>query len=325
MSELTPAEVVARIPGRRVLVVGDVMLDEYLFGDVRRISPEAPVPVVELRRRADGPGGAASAAANCAGLRCRALLAGVVGDDEAGRRLREALLARGVATEGLLVDGRRPTTAKTRVIAHGQQVVRVDQEDRSALPESLEGRLLAFVRERLAWADACVLSDYAKGVVSASLARGLIGACAAAGKPLVADPKGRDASKYRGASVLKPNLNEAALLLRREVDSPQAALEAGARLAGELGGAVLLTRGADGMTLFRPHREHAHFPAQAREVFDVTGAGDTVAATLAAALAAGADLEMAARLAGRAAGAVVGRLGASAATPEDLAGPWAGE
>jgi rfaE bifunctional protein kinase chain/domain len=314
------ARLVERLPGQRVLVVGDVMLDEHLWGEVRRISPEAPVPVVELQWRTHVPGGAANAAVNAAGLEAQVALVGAVGEDESAGHLRRALGAAGVDASGLITDAGRPTTTKTRVIAHHQQVVRVDHEQRGPVRACTEEALRQAIEQRLSGAAICLLSDYAKGVVSAELARWLIARCAALGKPILVDPKGSDFAKYRGATLVKPNLHEAALFLRTEIISEKEALAAGSRLLEALASAaVLLTRGAEGMSLFRPSVSPLHVPALAREVYDVTGAGDTVAATLTVALAAGGDLEDAARLAARAAAAVVGRVGTSPVRREDLA------
>jgi D-beta-D-heptose 7-phosphate kinase/D-beta-D-heptose 1-phosphate adenosyltransferase len=213
----------------------------------------------------------------------------------------------------------RPTSTKTRIIAQGQQVVRVDREQCGPLAAALEERLLGFIADTIPAVDACILSDYSKGVVSARLAQHLIQRATRLGKPVVVDPKGIDCGKYRGASVVKPNLHEAGLFLRREVSSEDDVVEAGRRLLDLLGaGGVLLTRGAAGMSLFMPRAEPAHIPAEAREVFDVTGAGDTVAATLGVALSAGAGLEQAARLSSGAASLVVGRVGTSAVRLEEL-------
>jgi D-beta-D-heptose 7-phosphate kinase/D-beta-D-heptose 1-phosphate adenosyltransferase len=321
MNETPLREILKACPGKRVLVIGDVMLDEYLWGAVRRISPEAPVPVVELQRRTYLPGGAANTAANVVGLRGEVTLAGVVGADEAGRQLRLALAERGVEGEGLVVDEGRPTTRKTRVIAHSQQVVRVDQELRAGLSAALQSRLVRFFDQRLPCVDACILSDYAKGLVSAELAGHVIASARAAGRPVVVDPKGSDFARYRGATVVKPNLHETSLFLRHEVTTLEDVLEAGQRLLNLMeADAVLITRGAAGMSLFQPGRPPVHIPAHAREVFDVTGAGDTVAATLTVALAAGAVPEAAARLASRAAAIAVGRVGTTAVQLAELLG-----
>ncbi len=313
--------ILARFPGKRILVVGDAMLDEYLWGAVRRISPEAPVPVVELEKRTYVAGGAANTAANVASLGATALLVGVVGGDEAGKHLRGALAAQGIGLERLLVAEDRPTTTKTRVIAHSQQVVRIDREDRCPFPPAQEEELLRLIDERLPGVDASVLSDYAKGLVSPALAQRLIRQGAKEGKPVVVDPKGVDPSKYRGATLVKPNLHEAGMLLRHEVSSLADVLDAGPRLLDLLGaGGALVTRGAAGMSLFQRGAEPIHIAAQAREVYDVTGAGDTVVAALAVALAAGASLEQAARLASRAAGIAVGRVGTATVRLDELLG-----
>ena len=322
MQDKALEQVLARFPGQRVLVVGDVMLDEYWWGSVRRISPEAPVPVVELQKQSYVPGGAANTAANVAGLAAKVFLAGIVGRDEAGRQLRDTLAGQGIGLEGLLVAEGRPTTTKTRILAHSQQVVRVDREDRSPFSAALEEQLLRFIDEQLPRVDACILSDYAKGLVTPALARRVIQRGAERGKPVIVDPKGPVPARYRGATLVKPNLHEAGLLLRREVSSAQDVAEAGRLLLALLdGAAVLLTRGAAGMSLFQPGAEPVHVAAQAREVYDVTGAGDTVAATLAVALAAGAAPLQAAQLASRAAGVVVGRVGTTAVRLDELWGP----
>jgi rfaE bifunctional protein kinase chain/domain len=312
-------DVLARFPGKHVLVVGDVMLDEYVWGTVRRISQEAPVPVVELHKRSYLPGGAANAAANIASLRGVADLVGVVGADQAGGQLRAGLEDRGIGSVGLLAEEGRPTTTKTRIIAHNQQVVRVDHEQRRSITPEIERRLLELVDERLPAMDACILSDYAKGTVSPALARHVLARAAALGKPVVVDPKGSDFGKYRGATLLKPNLQEAGQFLGRDLDLQQHVLEAGRGLLQALDcNGVLITRGADGMSLFQRSKEPVHIAAHAREVYDVTGAGDTVIAALTMALAVGANLEEAARLASHAAAIIVGRVGTAAIGYEEL-------
>ena len=314
-------DVLRAIPGKRVLVAGDLMMDEYILGAVRRISPEAPVPVVEIQKRTHVPGGAANTAANVAGLGGRAVLLGVIGPDLAGANLREAVEKRGVSPAGLVIDADRPTTTKTRIVAHSQQVVRVDQEDRTPLPRHTEEALLRAASQCLEEVDACILSDYAKGVVSAHFAEHLIAAARAAGKPVVVDPKGTAYGKYRGATVVKPNVHEAGQVLNCELDGIAGLLRAGRQLLGLLeGSAVLITRGAQGMSLFLEGAEPLHIPTEARDVYDVTGAGDTVACTLGLALAAGASLPQAARLANRAAAIVVGKVGTTAVRYHELAG-----
>lgn len=306
-------------PHKRILVIGDVMLDEYLWGTVRRISPEAPVPVVELQRRSYLPGGAANTAANVAGLQGEVHLFGVIGADEAGRQLGAALANLGISPEGLLVDAGRPTTSKTRIIAHAQQVVRVDQEQGETLSTILEEQMLERITARLSSVDACILSDYAKGVVTTKLAQQVIECTLARRIPLVVDPKGTEYSKYRGATLIKPNLQEISQYLQCAVASLEEVRKAGEALLHEMDGeAVLVTCGAAGMSLFQRGLAPLHIPAQAREVYDVTGAGDTVAGTVAMALSAGASFEQAARLASQAAALIVARIGTTAVQLHEL-------
>ncbi len=244
----------------------------------------------------------------------------VLGKDDAGTKTCDILRGRGVDVDGLLIDQHRPTTTKARVIAHNQQVVRVDQEQRTPASRDVEEALLARFERCLSAVDGCALSDYAKGVVSVRVAHELIRMARRAGKPVVVDPKGTDYTKYRGATIVKPNLHEAGQALNCELGDPDAIRQGGGRLVELLdGSAVLITRGPHGMSLFVGSLEPLHIPAEAREVFDVTGAGDTVAGTLAMALAAGAPLDLAARLASCAAGVVVGKVGTAAIQLVELA------
>ncbi len=314
-----PEDLLAAFPGRRVLVLGDVMLDEYVWGEVRRISPEAPVPVVEVVRRSFVPGGAANTAANVAALGGLPVLVSAVGDDPSAAVLRDLLTQAGTDPDGLCADPARPTTTKSRIVAHNQQIARLDEEARAPLPAALEESLLSAVARHLPRAEAVVISDYAKGVVTPRVAGELIRLARQAGLPVVVDPKGADYSKYKGASVVKPNLHEAERCAGVEITGAAALAEAARRLAGVLGGAALLvTRGSDGMSLFRPGQEPLHVPAVVRQVFDVTGAGDTVTGTLAMGLAAGSALEQAVRLANRAASIVVGKVGTATVTRDEL-------
>jgi rfaE bifunctional protein kinase chain/domain len=304
--------------GVTVLTIGDVMLDEYVWGDVQRISPEAPVPVVEVQRRTHVPGGAANVAAGVVALGGRALLGGVVGADPPAEHLRDAVREAGLETEGLVVDPARPTTTKTRVIAHSQQVVRTDAEDRSPLPPKLEAELVDWAAGHLSEVDSVVLSDYAKGVVSSSIARRVIELGRAHGKPVVVDPKGTDYAKYSGATVITPNAHDAGRAANVHVDEYNDLLEVARRLTAVCDGAgLLVTRGASGMTLFGPNGP-ADISAEAHEVYDVTGAGDTVVAALAVALAQGLTLEQAVRVANAAAGIAVEKVGTATVTFEEL-------
>jgi D-beta-D-heptose 7-phosphate kinase/D-beta-D-heptose 1-phosphate adenosyltransferase len=306
------------LAGAAVLSVGDVMLDEYLWGDVRRISPEAPVPVVEIRGWTHAAGGAANVAAGVIALSGRAHLAGVVGADASAEALREALNSAGVAALDLVVDAARPTTSKTRIIAHAQQVVRADHEESGPLPEAVEAELARRATARVAEVDAVVVSDYRKGVITEGVARAVIQAAVASGKPVVVDPKGLDYARYRGATVLTPNVHDAALTANLHVDSDEDLVRVAERLSAVCDGAALLiTRGAAGMSLFQ---DGGRFDVgtRARDVYDVTGAGDTVVAMLAVALGRGVALPEAVRLANAAAGVVVGKVGTSTVSLEEV-------
>jgi D-beta-D-heptose 7-phosphate kinase/D-beta-D-heptose 1-phosphate adenosyltransferase len=313
-------DLLTRFRGCPVLVAGDLMLDEFVWGGVTRISPEAPVPVVEVKRRTFVAGGAGNTAANIAALGGRPVLAGLVGDDPAGDTIGDLLGGSGVDVGPVVRDRHRPTTTKTRVIAHSQQVVRIDQESPGAIEPELEDALLARVAAVLPAVRGCVISDYGKGVVTPRFAGELIARCRESGVPVVVDPKGTDYRKYAGATVVKPNQHEAGKVLNRELRDADAVRHAGRELLDLLGPgtSVLITQGSAGMTLFERGRPAVHVPAQAREVYDVTGAGDTVAGTLALALAGGAGLESACRLASAAAAVVVGKVGTATLSLEEL-------
>jgi rfaE bifunctional protein kinase chain/domain len=305
----------AQVRRARVLVVGDVMLDRYWFGDVDRISPEAPVPVVKIDRVEERPGGAGNVARNVAALGAKASLLSVVGRDEAGRRLRQLLKSAHIAAS-LHNDATVATTVKLRVIGRRQQLLRADFE---TLPghEVLASKLQDFQR-LLKGCDVVILSDYGKGGL-AHIAR-MIALARRHGKPVLVDPKGEDYSRYRGATLVTPNRAE----LRAVVGgwSSEAALTAKAQnLRQRLGfNALLVTRSEEGVTLYR-RGQRLHVPAQAREVYDVSGAGDTVIAVIGAMLAAGQGLEQAVRIANRAAGIVVGKFGTAVAHPDELFSP----
>ncbi|MDE2004670.1 MAG: D-glycero-beta-D-manno-heptose-7-phosphate kinase [Betaproteobacteria bacterium] len=302
-----------RVAKARVLVVGDVMLDRYWFGDVERISPEAPVPVVRIARSEERPGGAANVARNAAALGARATLLSATGDDEPADTLLRMLAADGVSTS-FVRDGALTTTVKLRVIGRQQQLLRIDFE-KAPSREILASKLADF-DALLGDTDAVVLSDYGKGGL-AHIAT-MIGRARAAGKPVLVDPKGDDWDKYRGASLMTPNRGEFRQVAGRWRD--EADLERRAQaLRRDLDlGALLVTRSEEGMSLYSDAGTLT-IPAQAREVFDVSGAGDTVIATLGALLAAGAPLPDAVAIANRAAGVVVGKLGTATVTPDELA------
>jgi rfaE bifunctional protein kinase chain/domain len=296
----------------RVLVVGDVMLDRYWFGEVSRISPEAPVPVVKVERTEERPGGAANVARNCAALGARTSLLSVVGADEAGKALARLMDAEGVETS-LHEDAELSTTIKLRVVGRQQQLLRIDFEN-SPTHEVLRAKLADFERQ-LQRCDVVILSDYGKGGL-AHIGE-MIRLARAAGKPVLADPKGEDYARYAGATLLTPNRAEFRQVAGRW-SSEQDFQARAVRLRDELGlDALLVTRSEEGMTLFRG-TEALHEPAQAREVYDVSGAGDTVIAAMAVMLAAGLDLGQAMRVANRAAGIVVGKLGTAVVHLDEL-------
>jgi rfaE bifunctional protein kinase chain/domain len=305
--------------GRPVLVVGDVMLDEFLWGRVVRISPEAPVPVVEVTRESARLGGAANVSQNVRSLGGEARLVGVVGADAAGRRVQEALQAAGIRADLVQAPDGRPTTVKMRIIAHQQQVVRADRELSDPVSAEVAEALLDKVREALEGSRAVVVSDYDKGAVTPRLTSGVLRLARRRGVPVLVDPKLRHFRSYRGARVVTPNQGEAEQATGIRIRSEADLQAAGARILALLGcEAALVTRGELGMSLFAAGRRPVHIPTAAREVFDVTGAGDTVIAALGLAVAAGARLPEAAELANHAAGVVVGKLGTASATPGEV-------
>lgn len=324
MTTLGAAEISAFLEecrGRPIGVVGDLMLDRFVWGRVSRISPEAPVPVVEIEREDYHLGGAANVARNLASLGASPLLVGTVGSDEAAATLRRTLVARGLSDQTIVEVRERRTTVKTRIIAHHQQVVRADWESTEDLEGDAEQRLLASLEPLIDRSEALVLSDYAKGTLTPNVIARALELARARKTPVLVDPKVRRYRLYRGVTLVTPNLIEAerfaGIAIRSEADLSEAA---SAILRDLAAAAVLVTRGEQGMSLFEREREGEplHIPAFAREVFDVTGAGDTVIATAALALACGTSLSRAAELANRAAGIVVGKLGTATVLPEEL-------
>jgi rfaE bifunctional protein kinase chain/domain len=301
-----------------ILVIGDVILDRYWWGDVSRISPEAPVPVVRLKNTTLAAGGAANVAANVAGLGATPILVGIVGDDEGAQQFPDVLGGANVSSDHLVRDRHRPTTVKTRIIAHSHHVVRVDQEHADGISVETEDAIVEKLRTEIARADAIAVSDYAKGMLTPRVLRDLFQIAGESGKPVLVDPKGKDYSKYKGAALLTPNRREAAEACNFE-DQGDVVDRAGSRLMSDLDlEALLVTEGEEGMTLFRRSQPSIRMAAEAREVYDVTGAGDTVIATLAVAIGSGADVEQAARIANVAAGLVVEQVGTTAVTLSGL-------
>jgi D-beta-D-heptose 7-phosphate kinase/D-beta-D-heptose 1-phosphate adenosyltransferase len=295
------------------------MLDRFVWGKVSRISPEAPVPVVLVEREDHHLGGAANVARNLASLGARPLLLGVVGRDEAGAAVREALVALGLAADAIVTDSTRRTTVKTRVIAHGQQVVRADWESTDDIEGEVESRVIEALHRVVAQSKAVVLSDYSKGVLTPAVISRAIELARERAIPLLVDPKHNRYRHYRRVALLTPNLAEAERFTGVSIRSEEDLLAAARAIRKELDcHAVLITRGEHGMSLFEEDEKPLHIPTFAREVFDVSGAGDTVIATAALALAGGLSLSQAADLANRAAGIVVGKLGTATVLPEEL-------
>jgi len=308
------AELLARMAGRRVVVVGDVMIDEWIWGDVSRISPEAPVPVVAVREHTFTLGGAGNVANNLRALGAQVAFVGGVGADAEGDRVRELLGEIAVDTRGVLTLGDRPTTRKTRVVAHNQQVVRADWESTSTLADLDRARVVDAVRAAVQDADAIVLSDYAKGLLHREIVEAALGA-----PVVVADPKPQNIGVFAGVTCIAPNVGEAARASGIAITDAGSLERAGRALLAELGCRyVLITRGEQGMSLFGAGGERTDVPAVARTVFDVSGAGDTVVAVLTLALAAGIAAEVATQLANFAAGAVVEKLGTATASPAEI-------
>lgn len=314
------ASYIDRFPRARILVVGDVMLDHYLWGSVNRISPEAPVPVVNVAKETMLLGGAANVANNIRALGGRADLCGIIGGDEAGRRLAQLLRERGISADGLVTDRTRPTTVKTRVIAHNQQVVRFDRETKEGVEREAYRALLSTVRDRVRdGLDAIILSDYCKGVVTAALVRDIVKLARRHGTIVSLDPKVSHFGIYRGVTILTPNTREASLGARIEIGDDASLVKAGFSLLRKLKcEAVLITRGEHGMSLFERSGKVTHIPTVAREVFDVTGAGDTVISVITLAMAAGAPMVNAARISNYAAGIVVATVGSATVSPDQL-------
>jgi rfaE bifunctional protein kinase chain/domain len=310
---------VDRLASARALVIGDIILDAYVWGDATRISPEAPVPVVEVREETRTLGGAANVAHNMVTLGARPQLCGVVGRDREGKEILNRLKSLGLSTAGVMVDPRRPTTVKTRVVARSQQIIRIDQESREAVSARAADRFLRFVKQRITAIDVIVVSDYGKGMVTGFLMEGILAMAKKSGVPVAVDPRVNHLAHYRGVDVMTPNHHEAGTLCGFEIADEHALMRAGHQLLENFGcRLVLITRGKDGMSLFVAGGEIHHIPTVARKVFDVTGAGDTVIATFSLGLAAALDPKGAAVMANVAAGIVVGEVGTSAVMAEDL-------
>lgn len=310
---------IGSMSGRRIAVVGDLMLDRYMWGSVSRISPEAPVPVIDLEKEQMRLGGAANVAKNVKSLGGEPLLLGVIGDDNSGRQLLEIVRESGSGTDGIIVDGSRPTTVKTRVIAHDQHVVRIDRESRTDISPEVLTQAIGVLRDRIDDVDGIILEDYNKGVIVKDLIREVIDLANRHGKVITVDPKFNNFFAYSNVTVFKPNRKEAEEVLGVRLHERQDIEAAGRSLLRKLNASnVLLTLGDQGMMLFEKDGSVAHVPTKARNVADVSGAGDTVISTLTMALCGGAAIREAALLANFAGGIVCGYVGIVPINREEL-------
>ncbi len=319
MNQHRAQQILSLFPNRRLIVLGDLMLDEFIWGEVRRISPEAPVPVVEVKRESWHLGGAGNVVSNLLGLGAKAWPIGIIGDDEAGRLLKRHFTELGATVGGIVVDPSRPTTRKTRIVAHSQQMVRADRESRLPISNEIETCLLAAFHSALPEAEIVIISDYDKGLLTPRLLKLVIEATQAAGKLVCLDPKIKNFLSYQHADVITPNQPEAERASGIEITDDASLITAAHRIRDLLNCAnVLITRGEHGMSLLDANDKLTQIPTVAREVYDVTGAGDTVIATLSMALAAGASMIEAAIMANHAAGVVVGKVGTATVTSAEL-------
>ncbi len=314
-------EIMEQFPQAKVLVVGDIMVDHFIRGRVARISPEAPVPVVDVHSDHLLLGGAANVMNNIHAMEGRVFGVGVIGGDETGQRLLRELADKDIATAGIVVEERRPTTLKTRIVAHGQQVVRFDRESRTPVGQETIAKMIAYMETLREELGAVVISDYSKGVITVPLLQGIRRVFAGTGVVVCIDPKKTDFNLYRGFDIVTPNHHEAARAVGFEITDRASLVRAGRELINKYGfKALLITRGEEGMSLFEGDGSirHTEFPAEAREVFDVTGAGDTAIGVFALAMASGATFREAAFMANRAAGIAVGKVGTATVTRKEL-------
>ncbi|MBP7055938.1 MAG: D-glycero-beta-D-manno-heptose-7-phosphate kinase [Candidatus Omnitrophica bacterium] len=305
----------------RVLVVGDLILDQFIWGDVSRISPEAPVPVVWVKRESFMPGGASNVANNLRSLGAVVHLVGIAGEDENGAILKGELEQKGIITRGIFVDSSRPTILKTRVVAQHQQVVRIDREKPDRLSETMVSRMASYIEDAMDEVDAVIIEDYGKGVITPKLLTKVVPMARRKNKIISVDPKEEHFNYYKGATVITPNNHEAARAVGFQIKDEDTLRRAGAELISKIGCKIaLITLGENGMAVFQKGKPMRHIPTVAQEVFDVSGAGDTVIATYTLSLASGADPVTAAFISNYAGGIVVGKIGIAVVSPEELLG-----
>jgi len=306
-------KIVDSFRNKKICIIGDLMLDKYIYGDVERISPEAPIPVVKISSQSFSPGGAGNVANNIASLEGLAFIVGIIGQDPSGESLLLAFKERNINTEGIIVDSRKKTIEKIRVIARGQHMIRIDSENDRYIDKKHEKKIFGYISAHLNKFECIVISDYAKGTLTGTLTKKLIDLSNKFKIPVVVDPKPQHAPFYKNAFILTPNQKEAEQISGVTKDISKM----GRKIKKQLKCNVLITQGAQGMTLFEDNQIQ-HFPAKAKEVFDVTGAGDTVVASLALSLASGASLKIATTIANHAAGIVVGKVGTATTSIGEL-------
>ena len=313
------ADVVKKFSDKKLMVIGDLLLDQFIWGEVSRISPEAPVPVVWVKNEGFMPGGSCNVANNLAKLGANVSLVGVVGRDEKAVILKDLLKERGISFGGIITDSQRPTILKTRVIAHHQQVVRIDRESVDILHESIIGKMKDYVRDTIKDIDGIVIEDYGKGVITPSLLKFVVPLARKYGKMVAVDPKENHFRYYKGATVMTPNHHEAAKAVGFVLDSDEKILRAGAKMLKDFRLEVaLITLGERGMMVFAKGKKPCHIPTVAQEVFDVSGAGDTVISVYTLAAVSGASPMIAAHIANCAGGIVVGKVGVAVVSKEEL-------
>jgi len=312
-------KIISKFQDAKILVIGDLMLDEFLWGDVSRISPEAPVPVVRVRSESFMPGGAANVVNNIHALGGTVHVAGVVGTDERGRILTDELEKKGLDVSGIVLDGERPTTLKTRVIAHHQQVVRIDKENSGELSGGVIDQIIDYVKDVIDDIDAIIIEDYGKGVIAPRVLRDVLSLAKRHKKIVTVDPKEEHFHYYKGVTAITPNHHEAAKAVGMKIKDGDSPVKIGRALLSKLKcEAALMTLGENGMQLFEKSGRVTHIPTVAQDVFDVSGAGDTVIGAFTLALAAGAGMTEAAHISNFAAGIVVGKVGIAVVTQEEL-------
>jgi len=308
-------QILDEFQGKKIIVIGDVMLDKYSSCDVKRISPEAPIPVAEIKAETYVPGGAGNSANNLAALSAEVYVVGVIGKDHYGKILKKELNKRKVNTEGLVQEKNRPTTLKQRVLANKQQLLRMDYEIKSPISDATERSILKYLGKKIKQFDGVIISDYAKGVVTKDLVEKTISLAGRYSIPVIIDTRPEHKTYYKNATIITPNESEARAMAKMEKEPIE---KVGKKLVKDLNTIVLITRGEKGMTLFKKKRKPKHFPTATKEVYDVSGAGDTATATLTLAITTGATIDKSVELANISAGIVVGKIGTATTTIEEI-------